>query len=88
MTGQLGINLDFHSDSPMKSVGESEFPTIPSTMSALGKRLEEINVVELAKDVQEVLQGASRLVNGPEVKAVLASANTTLAGAGRLVVGC
>jgi paraquat-inducible protein B len=89
VTGQLAINLDFHPGTPITFSGVAdkypEFPTIPSTLSALGKGLEEVNIADLAKEAQEVLQGISRLVNGPEIRTALASANSALEGAKRLM---
>jgi paraquat-inducible protein B len=83
VTGQLGINLDFHPAAPMKLAGMSlkypEFPTIPSTMAALGRSLDDLNVNELAQDVRRTVKGIEQLVNSPEVKQVLVSANTALA---------
>ena len=82
VTGQLAINLDFRPGSPLRFSGapeeHPEFPTIPSAMSSLGKGLEEINIAELAKNAQDVLEGISRLVNGQEIKTALASANSAL----------
>jgi paraquat-inducible protein B len=54
-------------------------------MSALGKGLEDVNLADLTKEAQEVLQGISRLVNGPELKTALASVNSALEGAQRLM---
>lgn len=83
VTGQLGINLDFHPNAPLKLTGLSfknpEFPTIPSTMAALGRSLDDLNVNELAKDVQRTVKGIEQLVNAPEVKQALVSANAALA---------
>jgi len=89
VTGQLAINLDFHPGAPMKLSGVKdrypEFPTIPSTLSALRKSVQEVDVAELAKNAQEALEGISRLVNSPELKTALASASSALEGANRLV---
>jgi phospholipid/cholesterol/gamma-HCH transport system substrate-binding protein len=89
VTGQLAINLDFHPDTPINLHGEPgkypEFPTIPSTFAAIGKSLQEIDVAQLTKDAQEVLEGVARLVNGPELKSVITSANSALTGADRLM---
>src|SRR5262249_348110 len=89
VTAPLAINLDFTPCTPIKFSGQPdkypEFPTIPSTMSALGKGLEDVNLAELAKEAQEVLQGISRLVNGPDLKATLASANSALESAKHLM---
>jgi paraquat-inducible protein B len=82
VTGQLGINLDFHPGAPMKLTGLSlkypEFPTIPSTMAALGRSLDDLNINELAQDIRRTVRGIERLVNSPEVKQIFVSANTTL----------
>jgi phospholipid/cholesterol/gamma-HCH transport system substrate-binding protein len=82
VTGQLGINLDFHPGAPMTLTGLSlkypEFPTIPSTMAALGRSLDDLNMNELAQDIRRTVRGIERLVNSPEVKEVFVSANTTL----------
>ena len=83
VTGQLGINLDFHSGAPMKLAGLSlkypEFPTIPSTMAALGRSLDDLNLNEVAQDIRQTVKGIERLVNSPEVKQFLVSANAALA---------
>jgi paraquat-inducible protein B len=82
VTGQLGINLDFHPGAPMKLTGLSlkypEFPTIPSTMAALGRSLDDLNINELAQDIRRTVRGIERLVNSPEVTQIFVSANTTL----------
>src|SRR5512139_3150779 len=83
VTGQLGINLDFHPGAPMKLTGLSlkypEFPTIPSTMAALGQSLDDLNLNEVAQDIRQTVKGIERLVNSPEVKQIFVSANATLA---------
>jgi phospholipid/cholesterol/gamma-HCH transport system substrate-binding protein len=89
VTGQLAINLDFHPGSPIRLVGGPEkypeFPTIRSRMSALGRGLEELNTAELAKNVQDILQGMARLVNRPELEAAVVSGSAALKGLDRLV---
>lgn len=88
VTGQLGINLDFHPSSPMRLVGAEttypEFPTIPSTMAALGQSLDDLNVGELAQDIRRTVQGMERLVNAPETKRIFISADATLESVRRL----
>ncbi len=89
VTGQLSINIDSHPGSPLRLVGGStlypEFPTIPSTMAALGQSLNDLNVAEMAQDLRRTVQGAERLVNSAESKKILASAVAALEGANRLV---
>src|SRR5262245_21472530 len=76
VTGQLGINLDFHPDEPIKLVGGPqkypEFPTIPSTMAALGQGLNELDTAKLVKNIQDIAQGLAAIVTGPEVKSAVA----------------
>jgi len=83
VTGQLAINLDFHRGAPMKLAGVSfkypEFPTIPSTMAALGQSVDDLNMGELAQDIRRTVRGIEQLVNSPEVKQTLVSANAALA---------
>jgi paraquat-inducible protein B len=89
VTGQLSINLDLHPRTPMKPVGGStpypEFPTIPSTMAALGQSLNDLNVAEMAQDIRRTVQGVERLVNSPESKKILVSAVAALEGTNKLV---
>lgn len=79
VTGQLFINLDFRPNTPVVRTRlphrEAEFPTIPSTISAIGKGLQEVDIPRMAREVQELVQGLSRLVNGDELKSLLASAS-------------
>lgn len=88
VTGQLSINIDIHPDSPLKLVGAStqypEFPTIPSTMAALGQSLNDLNVAEMGQDLRRAVQGVDRLINSPEGKKVLVSAVAALEGANKL----
>jgi paraquat-inducible protein B len=89
VTGQLGINLDFHTGAPMKLAGVSvkypEFPTIPSTMAALGQSLDDLNLGELAQDIRRTVKGVEQLVTSPEIKQALVAANATLARVNTLV---
>src|SRR5574341_2443223 len=89
VTGQLSINLDFHPGSPMKLAGGSapypEFPTIPSTMAALGQSLNDLDLSKVAQDIRRTMEGLEHLVNSPEGKKILVSAVATLEGANKLV---
>jgi paraquat-inducible protein B len=90
VTGQLGINLDFRPGAPMKLAGVSvkypEFPTVPSTMAALGRSLDDLNLSELSQDIRRTVKGVEQLVTSPEIKQVLISANAALARVNTLVV--
>jgi paraquat-inducible protein B len=90
VTGQLAINLEFHPNTPIRLVGGPEklpeFPTIPSTLAALGRGLEELNTAELARNVQDIAAELSRLVKGPELKSALVNVNVALKSIDRLAV--
>jgi paraquat-inducible protein B len=89
VTGQLAINLDFHPNSPLRLAGgpdkHPEFPTVPSTVTALVSRiergLEQLNVAELANDVKIILHEVAGLVSGPEIKQALAGLDRLLVNA-------
>jgi paraquat-inducible protein B len=89
VTGQLAINLDFHPGAPVKLTGRAlkypEFPTIPSTMAAFGRSLDDLNMGELAQDIRRTVRGIEQLVNSPEVEQVLVSANAALKRVNTLV---
>jgi paraquat-inducible protein B len=89
VTGQLGINLDFHPGAPLVFSGEpgdgQEFPTIPSTMAELGQSLNDLDVNELAQDIRRTVKAAAELVSSPEVKLTLRSAHEVLVRVNTLV---
>lgn len=82
VTGQLGIQLDFHPDAPIRladvDTDVPQFPTIESGMTKLTKGLEEVPIREIGDAALALLQNVDKLVSSPEVKAVLRSANKTL----------
>ncbi len=82
VTGQKFIQIDFHPDTPIRLVGVDtdvpEYPTIPSSLAHLTKSLEELPLREIGDAALNLLHHADQLVNSPEVKAVLRSANDTL----------
>jgi paraquat-inducible protein B len=88
LTGQLAIDFDFYPNTPVKLSGVAsdapEFPTIPSAMSSLGRGLQDLNMAEVARDLQETMRGIARIVNGPEVKQALTSGSEALQKVERL----
>ena len=89
VTGQLAINLDFFPHSPIRLVSGPwpypECPTVPSALASLGRSLDDLDTAQLAKDLRDIMQGAAQLLNGPELKSALATANSALTGVNRLV---
>jgi paraquat-inducible protein B len=60
-------------------------PTIPSTVAAIGKGLEQLNVAELSEDLRRTVKGIERLVNSPQVAAIMASAASAVERMNKLV---
>jgi len=76
VTGQVGIQLDFHPGKPLKLYGLEEFnlpsdireiPTIQSAFQQLAKTIEQIPLDKIAKDIREAVKGINKLVNSPEI---------------------
>ncbi len=96
VTGQLFVQLGFYPDTPIRLVGGDpdtpEFPTIPTTLQQaqaaaqdLLEKLKELPLDQLFAQFMEVVQGTSRLVNSPEVPALLRTLNDTMTDVRRLV---
>ena len=89
VTGQLSIALDFHPDTPIALVGGDpkymEIPTIPSTMEALTKTIEELPLKDLVDKAMLTVEGIERLVNSPDLKGSISALHETLQNANKLV---
>ncbi|MCZ6906052.1 MAG: MlaD family protein [Deltaproteobacteria bacterium] len=97
VTGLLYIDLDFHPGSSVNLVeasgsGYKEIPTIPTTFEAVQAEvmkvignLKEIKIKELIDSATETIEGLKRVIDSPEVRAVLRSLNKTLTDADKLV---
>jgi len=75
VTGQLLISLDFHKDAPLTLQGlkdlklgpdVKEIPTIKSGLQALGKKIEQLPLDEIAANLQSSLRGINDFVNSPD----------------------
>ena len=89
VTGQLSIALDFHPDTPIALIGGDpkymEIPTIPSTMEALTKTIEELPLKDLVDKTMLTVEGIERLVNSPDLKGSISALHETLKNANKLV---
>ena len=85
VTGQLLVELDFQPNSPAvyrarQTGGPPEIPTVPgdvqqvleSVRNLFTKISEQVDVEQLAKDVQGILDGMNRLANSPDLRNMLA----------------
>lgn len=94
VTGQLGIELDFHPGAPLKFHGLKEFnlpddvreiPTVQSGLQALTKQIEQIPLDQIVKDFRSTLRGIDAFVNSPDVAKSLQYLKQTLKEASDLL---
>ena len=97
VTGVLYINLDFHPGSSVNLVqasgsGYKEIPTVPTTFEAVQAEvmkiignLKEIKIKQLIDSATETIEGLKRVIDSPEVKAVIRSLNKALKDVDKLV---
>jgi paraquat-inducible protein B len=81
VTGKLLIAIDFYPDMPAKLYGSDstikELPTIPSSMEALTKKIEELPLDDLVSGALRAIEGIDRLVNNPEIGKNLSALHKT-----------
>jgi paraquat-inducible protein B len=72
LTGLLYVDVDFAPDrEPQYRDVETRYPQLPTTptdLQQLTRDLEDINITRLGQDLQEVLAGANRLINDPDLQ--------------------
>lgn len=70
VTGQLAVSLDLMPDTPVRLVGEStlpEIPTAPSTFEKLTETIKRLPLQELVDRLIGAVTGIEKLVNSPEL---------------------
>jgi paraquat-inducible protein B len=96
VTGQLIVQLGFYPDTPLRLVGEDpdvpEMPTIPTTLQQaqaaaqnLLERIEQLPLDQLFANLMQAIEGTNRLVNAPEVSALIRAMSETMTDVQRLV---
>jgi paraquat-inducible protein B len=82
ITGQLMIELDFYTNTPvnLKNRGEEypEIPTIPSTTERLSQTLQKLDLEGMQKDLENTLAGVDRFVNNPDLTGSVHALKETL----------
>jgi paraquat-inducible protein B len=80
VTGQLGIELDFYPDSPLKLYGlegfdlpsdVKEIPTIQSGLQQLTKTIEQIPLDQIVEDIRNAIKGINDLIHSSETAETL-----------------
>ncbi|OQX32294.1 MAG: hypothetical protein B0D96_10120 [Candidatus Sedimenticola endophacoides] len=82
LTGQLFVELDFHTELPPGQLSESKgYPVLPTTPSALSSimrninsllvKLERLPIDEIGRHIEQAARGADTLINDPALGAAL-----------------
>ncbi|QLA15996.1 MlaD family protein [Desulfolutivibrio sulfoxidireducens] len=82
VTGQLAVALDIMPDTQARLVGDSplpEIPTVPSTFEKLTQTLTRLPLETLVDRLTAAVEGIDRLINSPQIQALPAKMDTTLA---------
>jgi paraquat-inducible protein B len=89
VTGQLQVSFGFYPDRPAKFAGADqkypEIPTIPSTVQEITKRIEQLPLEEMIKNIATAAEGINRLVNSPEITKTIQSVSLAAEGARSLI---
>lgn len=82
LTGLLYIELDFHPDSEViladVDVPYEQFPTIPTNLELLAKKLQEIDFNKVGERLEHLSDGIGTMLDSEEFKALPSSLNDTL----------
>lgn len=82
VTGQLEVALSFHPDAPANYLdpigGRLEIPTVPSSMEALTKSLQELPIEALMQSMLATIENIQKLVSTPEFATLAGSVEETL----------
>jgi paraquat-inducible protein B len=96
VTGQLVVQLGFYPDTPIRLVGKDpdvpEMPTIPTTLQQaqaaaqdILEKIQELPLDQLFANFMQTIEGANRLVNAPEVTALVRTMSETMTDVQHLV---
>jgi paraquat-inducible protein B len=96
VTGQLFVQLGFYPDTPIRLAGGDpdvlELPTIPTPLQEVQaaaqnilEKIQELPLDQLFANFMQTIEGTNRLVNAPEVTALVRSLNDTMTDVQRLV---
>jgi len=82
LTGLLFIQLDFHPGSELVLADIDspyfQFPTVPTDMERISKKLQDIDISKLTDDLGNVAQGINAFVGSDEFRGMPATIKTTL----------
>ncbi len=71
VTGKFQVALGSYPERPIKLVGADqkypEIPTIPTTVQEITRRIEQLPLEEIIKEIATSVDGINRVVNSPEI---------------------
>jgi paraquat-inducible protein B len=77
VTGKLQVSLSFYPDRTIRLIGADqkypEIPTIPTTVQEITKRIEQLPLEEMIKNIATAAEGINRVVNSPEITKTIQS---------------
>ena len=77
VTGKVQVSFGFYPGRPAKFADADqkypEIPTIPSTVQEITKRIEQLPLDEIAKNIATAAEGINRVVNSPEITKAIQS---------------
>jgi len=81
VTGQLAVSLDLMPDTPLRLVGKSrlpEIPTVPSTFDKLTQTIKRLPLEELVNRLIGAVSGIEKLFSSPELTGMPGKLDTAL----------
>ncbi len=88
LTGLLYIQLDFHTDTKIVLVPIdtelTQIPTIPTELELITRKIEDMDLAQMAQQVQDTIQGLSAFVSNDAFQALSGDLQTTLASVASL----
>jgi paraquat-inducible protein B len=87
VTGQLGVQLGFYPDTPIRLVGDGkipEVPTVPTTLQEVAQNvtqalteLRQLPIPQLVGQLAEAAQGINTMIHSPDVTSLIGSLSAT-----------
>jgi len=83
LTGKMFVSLDMHPDSKARLLGNNsidlpEIPSIAGGLQSIMAKLEKVNIDKIGQDLEGLLSGSNKLINGAELKGSLVDLQASL----------
>jgi paraquat-inducible protein B len=88
LTGLLYIQLDFHPDKPLVLAtidsDLTQIPTIPTDLEQIARKIEEVDLAQLAQEAQDTIYGLSAFVTSDAFQSLPGELQNTLVSVNKL----